>query len=340
MVHATILVLLFAGAAFAQQAASEAAAGNSGAITEAGLKQLLAGKYLYLRGGYLDNSLTFNDRGELMGNSPKGSYTLNVIQIESVRLTSRKLELQGVRYALHFLSAEPTGDSAGAIDRVRITPRKKWVHIAIERIKVVKPPKPRKGERNPPAPPPPEQPDAPTTTSPAYAATLLRQAIGKIFASDLDERMMATLPAFWRTYYQDRSSDKLFQPAESGVLPLSAIDRQPRLLTPLDAPSNQYAQSHSIAGIALYRAVIGADGAPEEITVARPIGFGLDENAVAAIGKARFDPAMKDGKPVPVLLDLVVEFRIYSKRTGVAAPTAAGAPSTAPLPGPYTAEHQ
>ena len=69
--------------------------------------------------------------------------------------------------------------------------------------------------------------------------------------------------------------------------------------------------------MALYHVVVGADGKPGEIAVARPIGFGLDENAVASIRKASFSPAMKDGKPVPVLLDLVVQFRIYSKRTSV-----------------------
>ena len=73
-----------------------------------------------------------------------------------------------------------------------------------------------------------------------------------------------------------------------------------------------------MAGMWLYHVVIGADGKPEEIAVARPIGFGLDESAVESIRKASFQPAIKDGKPVPVLLDLVVEFRIYSKRTAVA----------------------
>jgi TonB family protein len=94
--------------------------------------------------------------------------------------------------------------------------------------------------------------------------------------------------------------------------------------------------------MALYHTVIGADGKPGEIAVARPIGFGLDENAVAAIRKAKFSPAMKDGKPVPIMLDLVVQFRIFSNRTAVK-----GNPETAEkdkpaepvLPGPYSVAH-
>jgi hypothetical protein len=93
--------------------------------------------------------------------------------------------------------------------------------------------------------------------------------------------------------------------------------------------------------MALYHTVIGADGKPGEIAVGRPIGFGLDESAVDSIRKAKFEPAIKDGKPVPVLLDLVVQFRIYSKRTAVAS---AQEPTDKPvlpvLPGPYAIMHQ
>jgi hypothetical protein len=65
----------------------------------------------------------------------------------------------------------------------------------------------------------------------------------------------------------------------------------------------------------------------------------LDENAVEAIRAAKFEAAIKDGKPVPVLLDLVVQFRIFSKRT---AKTGSTPPSDKPaepsLPGPYSVQ--
>jgi hypothetical protein len=95
--------------------------------------------------------------------------------------------------------------------------------------------------------------------------------------------------------------------------------------------------------MSLYHVVIGADGKPGEIAVARPIGFGLDESAVDSIRKATFSPAIKDGKPVPVLLDLVVQFRIYSNRTNVSSATdsATEQKSGPALPGPYSAQpHQ
>jgi TonB family protein len=91
----------------------------------------------------------------------------------------------------------------------------------------------------------------------------------------------------------------------------------------------------------LYHAVIDADGKPQEIVVSRPIGFGLDESAADSIRKASFQPATKDGKPVPVVLDVVVQFRIYSKRTNQPARPDAEAANAGPkLPGPYSVNHQ
>lgn len=295
------------------------------------------GKYLYLRGRYLDNSLSFNEHGELIGNSPQGSYTLGVIRIDSLSLSRHSLVLKGVRYGLHFLGALSSEDSSNPVDHVRLTPRKKWVRITIVRMKVIKPPKMRKCAPILQSPPP--QHDATTTTSASYAATILRQAVGNVFTSTLDTRMLATLPDWWRLYYQgatDKAGSETLQP---GVLRVSDVDRKPSLIGDLKAPSNQYAQDHGIAGVALYRAVVSPNGTPQDVSIARPIGFGLDENAIAAIEAAHFEPATKDGKPVAVLLDLVVEFRIYSKRTETGA-TPAAAPAKPSLPGPYTADQR
>jgi TonB family protein len=84
-------------------------------------------------------------------------------------------------------------------------------------------------------------------------------------------------------------------------------------------------------------AVVGADGKVRDVVISQPIGFGLDENAVDSIRKATFEPALKDGKPVPVELDLLVKFHIYSKLTSGTANTeeVQKAPA-APLPGPYS----
>jgi TonB family protein len=360
---------------------------EAGGITEEELRRLLVGKSLYLRSGYLDNSLNFNEHGMLVGHSPQGSYTLSGVEIERVRLTKHKLELEGARYGLHFLGALPYEDPTKAVDRVRITPKKKMLKITVDRESVVKPKKIKEKDRKTgtpartapagptaaqtasvtaaaaqPAPqpnepseadqtkaeiaaaPPAERPADPqsvtTTTSPAHARKLLKDALDKIFAQGFDDRLMAAMPSFWKLYYQAVAAKSDYRPSDSAVLRQNAVDKKARLLSTFEPESNEFAQTNGVAGMALYHVVIGADGKPGEIAVARPIGFGLDENAVEAIRKASFEPAIKDGQPVPVLLDLVVQFRIFSKRTAVAGqPEERNKPPEPQLPGPYSVQH-
>jgi len=165
-----------------------------------------------------------------------------------------------------------------------------------------------------------------TTFSPAHAATLLREALDRIFAQGLDEKVRADMPPFWQLYYKAQAAGVDYRPSDPSVMRSSAVDTQAKLTTSIAPESNEYAQASGIAGPALYRVVIGADGKPGEIAVERPIGFGLDENAVAAIRKATFQPAVKGGQPVAETLDLAVLFRIYSKRTSVAGAAATDKP--------------
>jgi TonB family protein len=128
-----------------------------------------------------------------------------------------------------------------------------------------------------------------------------------------------------------------YRPKDPSILRQNTVDRKARLLTSFEPDSNEFAQAAGVAGMAQYHAVIGPDGKVKEVAVSRPIGFGLDESAIAAIRKAKFEPAIKDGKPVAVLLDLDVPFRIFSKRTNVhAPPEAADKPAEPQLPGPYS----
>jgi len=359
--------------------------GGKGDITEEQLKQLLVGKDLFLRGGYLGDTISFNQDGRLNGHAPYGSYTLCSVEIDKVHLSKRKVELEGARYGLHFLGALPYEDPTKAVDRVRITPKKKELRLTIDRETVVKPkkekePKPAKGstgkagageaggakagadKRVRGADEPEEMSDedrlkaeaaaaseaggpsgkgdATTTTSQASANGMLVQALNNVFAPGIDERMTAHMPEFWKLYYQAVQAKSDYSPADPAVQRQANVDEKAKLLSQFEPDSNEYAQGAAVAGMALYHVVVGADGKPGEIAVARPIGFGLDENAVESIRKASFAPAMKDGKPVPVLVDLVVQFRIYSKRTSVkGTPDTPEEAAERKSPGPYTVQH-
>jgi len=102
---------------------------------------MLVGKQFYLRNGYLGDTLNFDERGRIVSHSPRGSYTLSIVQIDHVRLTKHKVELEGTRYGLHFNEQLAYEDSSKAYDQVRITPNKKVVRITFDREMVVSPKK-------------------------------------------------------------------------------------------------------------------------------------------------------------------------------------------------------
>lgn len=328
------------------------------AITEDDLRKRLTGKTWYLRGAWLSDSLEFSMRGEALGHPATGSFTLALVRIEKVHLTRRNVELEGTRYALHFLGALPYENPEKSVEEIRITPRKKFVRLVIAREQVVKPKKSEKKKHTDKTRANEQvvastdvipagglkddttqmiDPKASTTESPAEAEQMLEKALDRIFAPTVDETMLASLPEYWQRYYKARLDGHAPDMNSGGVLTASAVDRPARLLKAVDPASNEYAQANGIAGRALYRVVVGADGRPGNIAIMRPIGFGLDEHAIAAIQTATFAPAMKSGLPVAEALDLAVMFRIYSKRTDeLAKKTGANAPTLPALPGPYS----
>jgi TonB family protein len=151
--------------------------------------------------------------------------------------------------------------------------------------------------------------------SPAHSAMVMNKALDNIFADDIDLRMMSHLPDYWQEYFTSKSQHRQFMPGDTNVKVMSEGMTPPRVLNSIDPSSNEYAQQYGIAGMELLRTVVDATGVPRQMAIARPIGFGLDEKAVDAIKNSRFRPATLNGQPVPVVVDLVVTFRIFSNRT-------------------------
>ncbi len=57
--------------------------------------------------------------------------------------------------------------------------------------------------------------------------------------------------------------------------------------------------------------IVDAVGRPRDIRIVHGLGFGLDAKAMEAVQQWRFDPALKDGKPVSVQISIEVEFKLY-----------------------------
>jgi protein TonB len=85
----------------------------------------------------------------------------------------------------------------------------------------------------------------------------------------------------------------------------------PRPLFTPDPEYSEEARKAKFQGVVVLWLVIGPDGRPREVRVARPLGMGLDEKAIEAVRTWKFEPAKKDGQPVAVQMNVEVSFRLY-----------------------------
>ncbi len=63
-----------------------------------------------------------------------------------------------------------------------------------------------------------------------------------------------------------------------------------------------------VQGTVLIGYVVDKKGEPTDIEIISPLGFGLDEEAVRAVGSWRFVPATKEGKPIRVFSQAKINF--------------------------------
>lgn len=82
------------------------------------------------------------------------------------------------------------------------------------------------------------------------------------------------------------------------------------IVTP-EAEFSDEARRNKFQGVCIIAVIVDARGYPQNPRVVQSLGMGLDEKALAAVKGYRFKPAVKDGKPVAVLVDVEVNFRLF-----------------------------
>jgi TonB family protein len=240
---------------------------------------LLVGRALFLRGFYLSDELTYDAAGKVRGEPKVGDWTLSAVNVLKVaRRGTGEIELDGVRAAARYNPENHEFERHVLKD---------------ETIQVV--------------------------VADPGDATRLEAVFAEIFSVGIDPEMQRAMPDYWRHY---------FNPALAW--PQSALDGQtiysmdgpgqlskdviaPKVDHRVEAKLGDPALRDKVQGSVELRVVVDANGVPQRVKIARPLGYGLDASAVEAVEKWRFVPGMKDGRAVPTEVVVEQQFTLASR---------------------------
>jgi periplasmic protein TonB len=84
----------------------------------------------------------------------------------------------------------------------------------------------------------------------------------------------------------------------------------PRLLYELAPQFNDETRREKVQGVSVVSLVVNEQRNPQRIVTMRLLGHGLDEKAIEAVRQYKFKPATLHGEPVPVEVNIEVNFKI------------------------------
>jgi protein TonB len=101
---------------------------------------------------------------------------------------------------------------------------------------------------------------------------------------------------------------------------LNQVDERPANFVPYDDPPvvigsinpvyPEFAKRNGVQGTVVLEVEVLKDGSIRNIHVKRSVPGGLDEAAIEAVRKVKFQPGKSSGQPVDVLLIIPVEFKL------------------------------
>lgn len=235
-------------------------------------------KTLLLRNFYAGNDLKYDQNGVLQDSVKAGPWSLAAVELKTLNLTEHGVEISADRLGTLYQAGKVRLIKTGDV-KIRVSgPDLRTDKNAVDSI------------------------------------------FAKIFVDPDHEQLDALVPEIWK-YYLDGSDLQSRLTAwrasfqKTAVQPMSAENSAPKKISPpraIDDPDPKYtreAKSHSIQGRSLLTTVIDAAGNPTQIAILDPLGMGLDEEAVSALQRWRFQPAMLNGKGIAVEIRVAIEFR-------------------------------
>ena len=85
----------------------------------------------------------------------------------------------------------------------------------------------------------------------------------------------------------------------------------PEVIFKVEPEFSEEARKAKFMGVVTVNLIVDKNGLPQNVHISRGVGMGLDEKALEAVRQYRFKPAMENGKPVAVQVNVEVNFQIF-----------------------------
>jgi TonB family protein len=114
-----------------------------------------------------------------------------------------------------------------------------------------------------------------------------------------------------RSHFLDIQSDETqgTQSDEEHIYKGKEVDKKPVVKSKPDPEYTAAAQLNRVQGTVVLRCVFTMSGEVKHFFVVSGLPYGLTEASIAAAKKIKFKPAIKDGKPVSIWMELQYNFR-------------------------------
>jgi TonB family protein len=262
------------------------------------LKDKLVGRILVIRNFYTEPLLRYDSSGHIKHHAQTGEWTVAQFKIEKALITDNGFVLEGKHIAVGYNHKK---DSIAFYELAPLT-------IKVE--------------------------DLPPDT---LTQQKLDELTHQIFVVLRDEPK--SVPDYWRDLVsgnvvadKDENGHKIYHlkgtpppkqsqpgevasemmaPAQSApVYRIGGNVKPPQIIKHREPKYSDLALRLKYEGITVLQCTLTEAGTPEDIRIIRPAGFGLDENAVQAVKDWTFKPATREGRPVRVVVNVEVNYRM------------------------------
>lgn len=284
-----------------------AASAQDRSAIEGRLRDAMRGKIVTLRHFYNGKQVEFNARGNRLSGGELESWTLaSKMRVEKIELKKQSLVIRGKRLIVLFQDGKT----------MKLVSNKESCEISISF-------------------------DQPITADGVDAA------VRKVFLSD-DEKLSKVVPPYWYRFVANNIEGANLPPSALADLEDEVSKESPPLTspvadfksdstpTPLPSPPSAFliskpnsmqpprvlynpdpsytdeARQLKYQGTVILQILVGRDGNVHNWRIDRALGAGLDDEAIQAVRRWRFDPAKnKNGDAFPAGIAVEVHFRLY-----------------------------